>query len=55
MTVTLEKDYVGENTKDHLVRRGMTAIVDFPLGQRTLLTDLTDRYIRIIRERLREP
>ena len=55
VTVTLEKDYVGENTKDHLVRRGMTATVDFPLGQRTLLADLTDRYIRIIRERLREP
>jgi HlyD family type I secretion membrane fusion protein len=53
--VTLEKDYVGENTKDRLVRRGMTATVDFPLGRRTVLDDLTDRYIRIIRERLREP
>jgi hypothetical protein len=31
----------------------MTATVDFPLGQRTILTDLTDRYGRLIRERLR--
>jgi membrane fusion protein, adhesin transport system len=53
--VTLEKNYVGEDTKDRLVRRGMTATVDFPLGRRTLLADLADRCIRIIRERLREP
>ena len=53
--VTLEKNYVGEDTKDRLVRRGMTATVDFPLGRRTLLADLADRYTRIIRERLREP
>ena len=33
----------------------MTATVEFPLGRRTLLAELTDRYIRIIRERLREP
>lgn len=51
--VALDRDYVGESTKDRRVVPGMTATVDFPLGQRSLLADLTDRCVRIVRERLR--
>ena len=53
VVVVLDKDYVDEDSQDHRVTPGMAAIVDFPLGQRTLLADLTDRYGRLIRERLR--
>jgi HlyD family type I secretion membrane fusion protein len=53
VVVALDKDYVGEDSQDHRVVPGMAATVDFPLGQRTLLADLTDRYGHLIRERLR--
>jgi HlyD family type I secretion membrane fusion protein len=50
--VALDKDYLGENTRDRRVVPGMTATADFSLGQRTVLADLIDRFGRLIRERL---
>jgi multidrug resistance efflux pump len=50
--VALDKDYLGENTRDRRVVPGLTATADFSLGQRTVLADLIDRFGRLIRERL---